>query len=127
MTQISYRNLHFPPSIVQRAVCMYVRFNLSLRDVEELLAEHGIEVSYETIRTGSLFIQPGKPKQNAYVEPYNRTVRYDWLNQYLFKTIGEVQEATTAWLWTYNNECPNMALGGITPKQKLATGMTMAA
>ena len=50
MTQISYRNLHFPPSIVQRAVWMYVRFNLSLRDVEELLAERGIEVSYETIR-----------------------------------------------------------------------------
>ena len=91
MTQISYRNLHFPPSIVQRAVCMYVRFNLSLRDVEELLAEHGIEVSYETIRTGSLFIQPGKPKQNAYVEPYNRTVRYDWLNQYLLARCRKPQ------------------------------------
>ncbi len=50
MTQISYRNLHFPSSIVQQAVWMYVRFNLSLRDVEELLAERGIEVSYETIR-----------------------------------------------------------------------------
>jgi putative transposase len=50
MTQISYRNLHFPPSIVQQAVRMYVRFNLSLRDVEELLAERGVEVSYETIR-----------------------------------------------------------------------------
>ena len=50
MTQINYRNLHFPPSIVHRAVLMYVRFNLSLRDVEELLAERGVEVSYETIR-----------------------------------------------------------------------------
>lgn len=50
MTQISYRNLHFPPSIVQQAVWMYVRFNLSLRDVEDLLAERGVEVSYETIR-----------------------------------------------------------------------------
>ena len=50
MIQISYRNLHFQPSIVQQAVWMYVRFNLSLRDVEELLAERGIEVSYETIR-----------------------------------------------------------------------------
>ena len=106
---------------------MYVHFNLSLRDVEELLAEHGIEVFYETVRIGSLFIQPGKPQQNAYVEQYNRTVMYDGLNQYLFKTIGEVQEATTAWLWTYNNERPNMALGGITQKQKLAMGMTMAA
>jgi len=73
------------------------------------------------------FIQPGKPQQNAYVERFNRTVRYDWLNQYIFKTIEEVQEAATAWLWTYNFERPNMALGGITPKQKLAMGMPMAA
>jgi len=73
------------------------------------------------------FIQPGNPQQNAYVERFNRTVRYDWLNQYIFTTISEVQQAATAWLWTYNNERPNMALGGITPKQKLAMGMPMAA
>lgn len=67
-----------------------------------------------------LFIQPGKPQQNAYIERYNRTVRYDWLNQYLFRSIQEVQEFATNWLWSYNNERPNMAIGGITPKQKLA-------
>ncbi len=50
MNTISYRNLHFPSSIIQYAVWLYARFNLSLRDVEELLAERGIEVSYETIR-----------------------------------------------------------------------------
>ncbi len=66
-----------------------------------------------------IFIQPGNPQQNAYVERYNRTVRYDWLAQYLFRSIEEVQEYATRWLWTYNNERPNMALGGITPKQKL--------
>jgi len=67
-----------------------------------------------------LFIQPGNPQQNAYVERYNRTVRYDWLNQYLFHDISEVQEFATKWLWDYNNTRPNMAIGGITPKQKLA-------
>jgi len=67
-----------------------------------------------------LFIQPGKPQQNAYVERYNRTVRYDWLNQHLFSNISEVQELSTKWLWFYNNERPNMAIGGITPRQKLA-------
>lgn len=65
-------------------------------------------------------IQPGKPQQNAYVERYNRTVRYDWLAQYLFDSIEEVQEYATRWLWTYNNERPNMAIGGITPRQKMA-------
>jgi len=50
MSNISYRNLHFPPSIIQRAVWLYVRFNLSRRDVEELMAERGVEVSYETVR-----------------------------------------------------------------------------
>jgi putative transposase len=75
---------------------------------------------------GLQFIQPGKPQQNAYVERYNRTVKYDWLNQHIFKTIEEVQETATAWLWTYNNERPNTAIGGITPKQKLAMGMPIA-
>lgn len=66
------------------------------------------------------YIQPGRPQQNAYVERYNRTVRTDWLNQYLFESIAEAQEAATRWLWSYNHERPNMALGGITPMQKLS-------
>lgn len=74
-----------------------------------------------------LFIQPGNPQQNAYIERYNRTVRYDWLNQYLFDNIHEVQEHATRWLWTYNNERPNTAIGGITPKQKLEMVTAMAA
>lgn len=64
-------------------------------------------------------IQPGKPQQNAYVERYNRTVRYGWLARTQFESIEEVQDMATRWLWTYNNERPNMALGGITPMQKL--------
>ncbi len=66
------------------------------------------------------YIQPGKPQQNAYIERYDRTVRYDWLSQYLFDAIEEVQDYATQWLWTYNHECPNIGLGGITPSQKLA-------
>lgn len=41
-------------------------------------------------------------------------------HQNLFAEIEDVQEYATRWLWTYNHERPNMALGGITPKQKLA-------
>ncbi len=66
------------------------------------------------------YIQPGNPQQNAYVERFNRTVRYEWLAQYLFDTIDEVQDFATRWCWNYNHERPHMALGGITPKQRLA-------
>ena len=65
-------------------------------------------------------IQPGQPQQNAYIERYNRTARYGWLAQHLFDGIEQVQESGTRWLWTYNHERPNMALGGITPMQRLA-------
>ena len=64
------------------------------------------------------YIQPGKPQQNSYVERYNRTVRYDWLNQYLFESIEEMRDFATKWLWSYNNERPNMGIGGITPAMK---------
>ena len=66
------------------------------------------------------YIQPGNPQQNAYVERHNRTVSYDWLAQNLFRSIHEVQEQATRWLWTYNNDRPNMAIGGVTPIQRLA-------
>ncbi len=61
----------------------------------------------------------GKPQQNAYIERYNRTDRREWLGQYIFETIEEAQEQATEWLRTYNNERPNMGIGGITPAMKL--------
>lgn len=64
--------------------------------------EHGIRLE---------FIQPGNPQQNAYIERFNRTVRYDWLGQYIFTELSEVQEQATRWLWHYNNERPNMGIG----------------
>ena len=66
-----------------------------------------------------VYIQPGKPQQNAYIERYNRTVRHEWLDQNIFETIEEAQDQATEWLWTYNNDRPNMAIGGITPAMKL--------
>ncbi len=64
-------------------------------------------------------IQPGKPQQNAHVERNNRTVRHEWLDLSIFETIAETQSIATDCLWTYNNERPNMGIGGITPAQKL--------
>jgi transposase-like protein len=50
MKKISYSGYRFPPAIIQQAIWLYLRFTLSLRDVEDLLAERGITVSYESIR-----------------------------------------------------------------------------
>jgi putative transposase len=46
----SYHRHRFPPQIISHAVWLYHRFSLSFRDVEDLLAQRGIEVSYESVR-----------------------------------------------------------------------------
>src|SRR5260221_789365 len=58
MNKIICRGYRFPPEIIQRAIWLYDRFTLSLRDVEELLAERGIEVTYETIRQWGIRFGP---------------------------------------------------------------------
>jgi putative transposase len=55
---ISFARHQFPPAIIQHAVWLYVRFTLSYRDVEDLLAERGLDVSYETVRRWVLKFGP---------------------------------------------------------------------
>ena len=50
MDQLSYSRHRFPPPVIQHSIWLYLRFTLSYRDVEDLLAERGLEVSYETVR-----------------------------------------------------------------------------
>lgn len=66
-----------------------------------------------------MYIQPGKPTQNAYVERFNRTVRHEWLDLHEFESIEQAQQLATEWLWLYNNERPNTAIGGIPPRKLL--------
>src|SRR2546429_2929304 len=58
MTPLCYRRHRFPPEIIQHAIWLYLRFTLSYRDVEELLAERGLDVSYETVRQWVLKFGP---------------------------------------------------------------------
>ena len=65
--------------------------------------EHSIRIEY---------IQPGKPQQHAYIERYNRTVRYSWLIKHLVDTLDKVKDYAVSWLWHYNHEIPHQANKG---------------
>jgi len=59
MKHISYKRHRFPPEIIRHAVWLYARFSLSYRDIEDLLAERGLDISYETARRWFLKFGPG--------------------------------------------------------------------
>ena len=58
MTPLSFKRHRFPPTVIRHSIWLYARFTLSLRDVEELLAERGLDVSYETVRRWFLKFGP---------------------------------------------------------------------
>ena len=103
MAQISYRRHRFPPVIIQHAVWLYLRFNLSHRDVEELLAERGLDISYETVRSWVLKFGPiiARRLRRSRPRPSNRwhldemVVRIAGKYMYLWRAVddeGEVLE-----------------------------------
>jgi putative transposase len=69
--------------------------------------------------TDLVFIQPGKPTQNSYVERFNRTYRNEILNMYDFKTLNAVRELTDNWVREYNEERPHDSLEDLTPIEYL--------
>jgi len=77
--------------------------------------EHDVEL---------LFIQPGKPTQNAYIESFNNRVRTEFLNAQWFRTLAEGQLKAHAWLHRYNTTHAHSALGYCTPEEFLATHET---
>src|ERR1700720_708886 len=58
MDQFSYCRHRFPPEIIQHAIWLYLRFTLTYRDVEELLAKRGLDISYQTVRRWVLKFGP---------------------------------------------------------------------
>ena len=99
MDQLSYRRHRFPPPIIQHAIWLYLRFTLSYRDVEELLAERGLEVSYETVRRWVLKfvfafarrLQRSRPSDRSHLD--EMVVRIAGKRMYLWRAVdheGEV-------------------------------------
>src|SRR5690554_2165832 len=62
-----------------------------------------------------LYIQPGKPTKNVYIERFNRTYRDDVLDCYIFNNLNEVKQITEDWIELYNNERPHDSLNDMTP------------
>jgi putative transposase len=101
MPEISYRRHRFPPLIIQHAVWLYLRFTLSYRDVEELLAERGLDISYATVRCWVLKFGPviARRLRRCRPRPSNRwhldemVVRIAGERMYLWRAVdheGEV-------------------------------------
>lgn len=80
----------------------------------EFIARHTAQWAQEhNVRW--IFIQPGKPAQNGYVERMNRTYREDVLDAYLLSSLEEAQELTEEWMMMHNSQRPHEALGNLTP------------
>lgn len=101
MRTLSYDGYRFPREVIQRAVWMYLRFTLSFRDVEEMLAERGIFVSYESIRRWVLAFGPAiarriraqRPKPHRHWHLDEVFVRIGGRQMYLWRAVdaeGEV-------------------------------------
>ena len=100
MPPISYARHQFPPVVIQHAVWLYLRFTLSCRDVEDLLAERGLEVSYETIRRRVLKFGPAvarrlrqrRPKPSPRWRLDEMAVRIAGEQMYLWRAVDDEGE-----------------------------------
>lgn len=80
---------------------------------------HKLDYWCKEHRVSLVFIQPGKPTQNAYIERLNGSIRRELLNAFVFKSLNEVREKTQQWMEDYNNMRPHKALNYQTPVQLL--------
>src|SRR5690242_17967380 len=100
MAPLSYRRHRFPPEIIQHAIWLYLRFTLSYRDVEELLAERGLDVSYEAVRRWVLKFGPAIARRlrQRRPRPSNRwhldemVVRIAGERMYLWRAVDDEGE-----------------------------------
>ena len=111
--------LSLPASRVIRTLNRLLEYRnapLSIRcDNEPVFTSHELQAWAEQKGIRIDYIQPGKPQQNAYIERYNRTVRYGLLNQSIFNNLNDIEDYATRRLWFYNHERTHQAKGGKQP------------
>jgi putative transposase len=101
-----YKRYRLPSVIIQYAVWLYYRFNLSLRDIEDLLAERGISVSYETIRLWCIKFGPKyanrlRRKHRGYGDAFfidEVFIRIDGRQHYLWRAVDQDGEVVDVFL-----------------------------
>jgi len=101
-----YKRHRFPSEIIQYAVWLYYRFNMSHRDIEDLLSERGIEVSYESIRTwcnkfGPQYARRLKRKHQGYGDTFyidEVFVKIRGQQKYLWRAVDQDGEVVDVFL-----------------------------
>jgi putative transposase len=101
-----YKRHRFPSEIIQHAVWLYYRFNLSYRDIEDLLAERGIEVSYESIRLwcnkfGAQYAKRLKRRHQGFGDTFfidEVFVKIQGRQQYLWRAVDQDGEVVDVFL-----------------------------
>ena len=90
----------------------------------EILTDNGPEFTSNLMNAWAydhkvthIFIDPGKPMQNGYIESFNGKFREECLEQHWFKNLSEAKEFVEDWRLEYNQIRPHMALGNLTPTE----------
>jgi putative transposase len=102
----TYKRHRFPPDIISYSVWLYYRFNLSHRDIEDLLAERGVTVSYETIRLwcikfGAIYSRRLKRRHRGYGDTFyidEVFVKINGQQQYLWRAVDQDGEVVDVYL-----------------------------
>ena len=122
----------------RECLCIHVDRRINARKVRAVISElidvhgapkhirsdNGSEFIEKNLRqwldeTGikTLYIEPGSPWQNGYIESFNGRLRAECLNRELLYTLTEARVVIEDWRWKYNNVRPHRSLGYITPLQ----------
>lgn len=134
----SFRTLNVLDEFSREVLCMHSNRSIGteqvIRQLDELLdfrgkpkairSDNGSEFTCEQLVKWSkkhgiewLYIQPGHPTQNPYIERFNGTVRQELYNLHIFKSLKQVRQMNQEWMEDYNNSRPHKGVGYLTPVQ----------